>query len=121
VNSCNISWLKTFSSGSLPKLPAVACARLSGLSAREECASWVYARFWYTFQNNNLLNSRERELLANIFREVKNGGVAAGIEPTLSSILARGIGETLLQRASEAAGHGVLREIESRLAAVQDS
>jgi len=73
-----------------------------------------------SIQDENLLNSRERELLANILREVKKSGVAAGIEPTLSSILARGIGETLLQRASQAVGRGVLREIESQLAAVEE-
>lgn len=73
-----------------------------------------------SIQDENLLNSRERELLANILREVRKSGVAAGIEPTLSSILARGVGETLLQRASGVAGRGVLREIESQLAAEQE-
>ena len=68
-----------------------------------------------SLQNETLLSSRERELLTNILREVPKCGESAELEQTLTSILARGIGQTLLHRASEMAGRDVLRGIESQL------
>jgi len=68
-----------------------------------------------SLQNETLLSSRERELLTNILREVPKCGESAELEQTLTSILARGIGQTLLHRASGMAGRDVLRGIESQL------
>jgi hypothetical protein len=67
-------------------------------------------------RDENLLSSRERELLTNILRQAKSNGADSRVASSVESILSRAIGETLLQRASEAAGRGVLEEIESALA-----
>jgi SM-20-related protein len=67
-------------------------------------------------RDENLLSSRERELLTNILRQAKNSGADSSVASSVESILSRAIGDTLLQRASEAAGRGVLEEIESALA-----
>jgi SM-20-related protein len=66
--------------------------------------------------DDTLLTSRERELLSNILREIKSSGTGPDTEKTLTAILARAVGETLMRRASEVAGRDVLRGIESQLA-----
>jgi len=68
-------------------------------------------------QDEALLTPRERELLTNILREIRNNGSGPETERTLTAILARAVGETLMSRASEAAGRDVLRGIESQLGA----
>ena len=67
-------------------------------------------------RDENLLSSRERELLTNILKQAKSNRTDSHISNSVESILSRAVGETLLQRASEAAGRGVLEEIESELA-----
>jgi len=67
-------------------------------------------------QDETLLSSRERELLSNILREIRNNSSEPETEKTLTAILARAVGETLMRRASEATGRDVLRGIESQLA-----
>jgi Rps23 Pro-64 3,4-dihydroxylase Tpa1-like proline 4-hydroxylase len=62
-------------------------------------------------QTEDLLTSRERELLANILRHARDSS-GAETAKSVEAVLARAVGETLLQRASETVGRSVLEEIQ---------
>lgn len=66
-------------------------------------------------RDENLLSSQERELLTNILKQAKASSADPRLVSTVESILARAIGDTLLQRASEAAGRSLLGTLESLL------
>jgi SM-20-related protein len=66
-------------------------------------------------RDQNLLSSRERELLTNILKQTKASGADTHVSTFLESILARAVGDTLLQRASEAAGRGLLDGLRANL------
>ena len=66
-------------------------------------------------RDGNLLSSQERELLTNILKQTKASGADPRLVSTVESILSRAIGDTLLQRASEAAGRSLLGTLESLL------
>ena len=66
-------------------------------------------------RDGNLLSSQERELLTNILKHAKTSGADPHVVSIVEAILSRAIGDTLLQRASEAAGRSVLGNLESIL------
>ena len=67
-------------------------------------------------QDETLLSGQERELLTNILKQTKASGADPRLASSVESILSRAIGDTLLQRASEAAGRSVLGSLTSVLA-----
>lgn len=63
-------------------------------------------------RDGNLLSSQERELLTNILKQAKASSADPQVLSTVEWILSRAIGDTLLQRASEAAGRSLLGTLE---------
>jgi Rps23 Pro-64 3,4-dihydroxylase Tpa1-like proline 4-hydroxylase len=61
----------------------------------------------------HLLSSRERELLSNIWRYAKNHSGGEVVE-RIEAVLASAVGQTVMQRASDAIGRGVLGEIKEQ-------
>lgn len=66
-------------------------------------------------RNQNILSSSERELLANILRHARNDGDGIEVVRCVDTIVARAVGETLLQRASEGIGRTVVEDLTRKL------
>jgi Rps23 Pro-64 3,4-dihydroxylase Tpa1-like proline 4-hydroxylase len=62
--------------------------------------------------NHNFLSPRERELLASILRHARQStDESPNISRSLDAVLARAVGEVLLERSAEMAGRDVLEQI----------
>ncbi len=63
-------------------------------------------------QDERILSSREKELLANVLRQARSVDQVPGNK--VAETMARAIGETVMQRACMVLGEGILRGLESR-------
>ena len=63
-------------------------------------------------QDERILSAREKELLANVLRQARSVDQAPGNK--IAEMMARAIGETVMQRACLILGEGVLRGLEGR-------
>jgi len=68
----------------------------------------------------HLLSSRERELLSSIWRHAKNHGGGAEVVERIEAVLASAVGQTVMQRASDAIGRSVLEEIREQFSSQAD-
>ncbi len=70
-------------------------------------------------QDERILSAREKDLLANVLRQARSVDQAPGSK--IAEIMARAIGETVMQRACLILGEGVLRSLEGRASQPADT